>query len=135
MRKTPTNPISTREASSAEEKKAIVLARLELGQWLKGRRESIDRFATRVAERIGYKPPSYADIESGKSSSERLDVWYGIADALDLPPQAVIARAWETRRSEGLNLRLPPESDERRKILLDLAVEQAMEDDRKRNGS
>lgn len=117
-----------------DDKKSVKMARLEFGEWLRNRRDSNGLASARVAERIGYKPPSYADIESGDSSSERLDLWFGIADALDLEPRVVIGRAWETRKKVGLNLRLPPETDFRRKILLDLAVEQAMEDDRQRRG-
>ena len=97
----------------------------ELGTYIRNVRKQRGLTQSAVAEAIGMRQPSYADLESGARSSNELKVWVGIAIALQLRPEELLRKVWAARGPLGLGMKLPARDDPRHEMILQLAIEQS----------
>jgi transcriptional regulator with XRE-family HTH domain len=99
----------------------------QLGEFLRNVRTHRGLTQHTVADAIGWRQPSYAELERGTRSTTDLRVWVTLAAVLQLGPEELLRKVWATRGS--LPLALPPREDRRHGVLLKLAIEQADVDD------
>lgn len=106
--------------ADARVRKAV--ARIELGQKLRARREQLpgEHSKTAVARMVGWTPQFYGEIENGTKSSDDITAWIRLAACLQLAPRRLLEEVWETR--EGFSLSLPPMGDSQREALLDIVM-------------
>ena len=95
--------------------------RLNFGRTLRHRREEKRLTQAEVARHLGWSAVFYGDIEKGRRSSDDVLKWVRLAELLDLGHARLLEQVWETR--EGFTLGLPPAGDDRRKRLVELAIE------------
>ena len=113
---------------------AHLLAKAELGEYIRRRRAECLLSGSQVARELGVDRQRLHNFERGYAITQDIGLWIRLADVLQLNRKHFLARVWRASRT-GLSLELPDEGDPRRDLLLDLAIEQWSDDDVLNGGS
>jgi transcriptional regulator with XRE-family HTH domain len=95
----------------------------ELGRRIRSRRESLRLTQVEVARHVGWESSaSLSELERGSRSTPDLGVWVRLADILQLDATTLLDWVWKARGR--IELKYPDANDERRNVVLALALAQ-----------